>query len=826
MHSTGDADGRRAREGLSKPPERTAGAGSVTMERIDRVAVLGSGVMGGTIAAHLANAGFRVLLLDVVPKAPTAEETAAGLGLADRAVRDRIATQGRAALEKMKPTPLFVPSALARIDVGNLEDDLPRLGACGWVIEVVVEDLAVKQGLFARIAPHLGPAAVLSTNTSGLSVNALAEALPEALRPRFLVTHFFNPPRYMRLVELVSSRFTDPAVVARLSELVRVRLGKGIVTGKDTPNFVANRIGVFSMCNAMRHMVELDLTVEQVDAISGPATARPRSACFRTADLVGLDTLAHVARNSYALLPDDEERETFRLPAFVDRMIERKLLGNKTKAGFYRKEKGDAKQTAFLDHRTGEYVPETRPRLASVEATKGLDDPARRLQAVFAAKDEAAVFAWRNLRDTLLYAFRRVPEIADDVVNVDAAMRWGFGWELGPFEMLDALGVPAFVARAEADGVAVPPALRGIERFYAEEGGRRRYLDVAGVKGGGLVDVPRAPDHLDLDVLRKAGAEVERNAGASVLDLGDGVFCLEFHTKMNAIGGDVLAMVHRAVRRAEAEGRGLVVANQGQAFSAGANLMLLAAAIAEGAFDEVALTVSSFQKAMMALKYARVPVVAAPHGLALGGGCEVCLHATAVNPLAETYMGLVELGVGLLPAGGGTKELALRAIRLAEQHETDVWPFVVRAFSNVAMAKVSGSADELRALGYLREGDQVTLAPDRLVHDAKQRVLALATNFRPGEPATGLRAPGRSAAASLASQLWNMRQGGFITEYEEHLGKTVAGVLTGGDVPPGTIVSEQDLLDLEREAFLRLCGERRTLERIQHMLKKGKPLRN
>ena len=410
------------------------------------------------------------------------------------------------------------------------------------------------------------------------------------------------------------------------------------------------------------------------------------------------------------------------------------------------------------------------------------------------------------------------------MVNVDAAMRWGFSWELGPFEMLDAIGVPAFVARAEADGVRVPAGLREVERFYAEEGGRRRFFDLAG--GGGFRDVPRAPDHLDLALLRKAGREVERNAGASVLDLGDGVFCLEFHTKMNAIGGDVLAMVHRALHRAESEGQGLVIANQGSAFSAGANLMLLAAAIAEGAFDEVALTVSAFQKATMALKYAKVPVVAAPHGLALGGGCEICLHATAVNPLAETYMGLVEIGVGLLPAGGGTKEMALRAIRLAEQHETDVAPFVFKSFTTIATAKVSASADELRALGFLRDGDAVTLGPDRLVHDARQKVLALASNHRPGIPATDLRAPGRSVAASLATQLWNMRMGGFITEYEEKLGRTIAGVITGGDVPAGTAISEQDLLDLEREAFLRLCGERRTLERIQHMLKKGKPLRN
>jgi 3-hydroxyacyl-CoA dehydrogenase len=794
------------------------------MKRIDKVAVLGSGVMGGTIAAHLANAGLRVLLLDIVPKEPNDEERAAGLGLADRAVRNRIASAGRAALEKMKPAPLFLPAYLSRIEAGNLEDDLPRLAECDWVVEVVVENLEVKRRLFERIAPHLRPDAVLSTNTSGLSVNALAEGLPEALRPRFLVTHFFNPPRYMRLVEIVSSRFTDPAVADAMAELIRVRLGKGIVTAKDTPNFVANRIGVFSLCNAVHHMVALGMTVEEVDAVAGPATARPKSAAFRTADLVGIDTLSHVAKNSWELLPNDPRRDTFRLPEFVGQMVARGLLGNKTKAGFYKKTKGEEGSTVlYLDHTTGEYVPGKRPKFASVEATKGLDDPAKRLQAVLAGKDQAAELAWRTLRDTLLYAFDLVPEIADDVVNVDRAMRWGFSWELGPFEMLDAIGVPAFVARVERDGIAVPERLRGVERFYVEEGATRRHLDPV---TRAWHDVPRSADHLDLGVLRKAGAVVERSAGASVLDLGDGVFCLEFHTKMNAIGGDVLAMVHKAIRRAEREGQGLVIANQGQAFSAGANLAILAVGIAEGAFDEVALTISAFQRATMAVKTAKVPVVAAPHGLALGGGCEFCLHAAAINPLAETYMGLVEIGVGLLPAGGGTKEMALRSIKLAERYDTDVSPYVFKAFTNIATGKVSSSADELRDLGYLRDGDAVTLSPDRLVWDAKQKVLALAANYRPVQPATGLKAPGRSVAASMASQLWNMRMGGFITEYEEKLGRTIAGVITGGDVPAGTIVSEQDLLDLEREAFLRLCGERKTSERIQHMLKKGKPLRN
>jgi 3-hydroxyacyl-CoA dehydrogenase len=627
----------------------------------------------------------------------------------------------------------------------------------------------------------------------------------------------------MRLLEIVASRFTDPAVTAGVADLLRRRLGKGIVFGKDTPNFVANRIGVFSICNAVRHMVELGLTVEEVDAVAGPATARPKSACFRTADLVGLDTLLHVAKNSWDLLPRDEARDTFKLPAFMEQMVQKGLLGNKSKQGFFKKTRGEKPETLYFDHRTAEYVATKRPRFPSVEAAKGIDDPGQRLRTVLDGKDPGAQLAWRNLRDTLIYAFTRIPEIADDVVNVDRAMRWGFNWELGPFEMLDAIGVPEFVARATKDGVKVPAGLERVERFYRFEGGRRRYLDLA---SQGFRDVPQPAGTIDLTVLERAGAVVEKNAGASVLDLGDGVFCLEFHSKMNAIGGDTLAMFHKAIHRAETEGVGLVIGNQATNFSAGANLALLVLAIAEGAFDEVGLTVSAFQKAMMAVKYARVPVVAAPHGLALGGGCETCLHADAINPLAETYMGLVEIGVGLLPAGGGTKELALRAIRLAEQYETDVSPFVFKSFGTIAMAKVSTSAAELWPLGLLRQGDTVTLGADQLLHDAKQKVLALAANYRPGRPATDLRAPGRGVAASLVTQLWNMRMGGFITEYEEKLGRTIAGVITGGDVPAGTPITEQWLLDLEREAFLKLCGERKTLERIQHMLKKGKPLRN
>lgn len=795
------------------------------MKQINKVAVLGAGVMGATIAAHLANAGIQVLLLDIVPREPNDVEKAAGLTLNDRAVRNRIAAAGLEGLKKMKPAPFFLPAYAGYIEVGNFDDDMARLRECDWVIEVVVENMAIKKELFTgKVVPNLKPGAILSTNTSGLSVNEMAEVLPAEVRKNFLVTHFFNPPRYMRLMEIVPCASTDPAVTEFMAGFIAKRLGKGIVYAKDTPNFIANRIGVFAICNCVRTMLDMDMNVEEVDAIAGPATARPKSAAFRTADLVGIDTLQHVAKNSYELLPNDEQREVFRFPAFIGAMVEKGLLGNKTKQGFFKKVKGEnGNQFFYYDHKSGEYAPSQRPKFASVEAAKGVDDPGKRLQTVIAGSDKGAEFAWRNMRDTLIYTFNRIPEIADDIVNIDNAMKWGFNWEIGPFEMLDAIGVGYFVKRAEKDGVAVPEGLKKVERFYKFENGRSWYYSLA---DNDYREVPRPADRVSLTILKKNGGEVEKNSGASVVDLGDGVFCLEFHTKMNAIGTEILSMVHKGIKRAEEEGVGLVIANEGSAFSAGANLMLLTMAIAEGAYDEVAMTVKNFQKAMMAIKYSKIPVVAAPHNLALGGGCETCLHADAINPHAETYMGLVEIGVGLLPAGGGTKEMAIRAIKLAEANDIDPTPFIFKNFMNIAQARVSMSAAELYQMGFMRHGDAVTMDVDKRIYDAKQKALALAANYRPAMPETSLKAPGRSIAASIKSQLWNMRMGGFITEYEEFLGATIADVITGGDVPAGTLITEEYLLDLEREAFVRLCGQKKTLERIQHMLKKGKPLRN
>ena len=795
------------------------------MRQIKNVAVLGAGVMGATIAAHLANAGLDVLLLDILPKETNAQEQAQGLTLDSPQVRNRIAANGLAGLTKMKPAPFYLPAYAERIQVGNLVDDLPKLKNCDWVIEVVIEHLPIKKQLFEKLIPHLAPGAILSSNTSGLSINEMAQGLPPEIRRNFLITHFFNPPRYMRLLEIVPCRETDPAVVSGMSDFISRRLGKGIVYAKDTPNFIANRIGVYAIFKGIEHMLAMEMSVEEVDAIAGPATARPKSAAFRTVDLVGIDTLAHICKNSFELLPDDEQRETFVVPEFMQQMIDKGLLGNKSKAGFYKKQQVDGqRQILYYDYSSGEFKPAQKPKFASLTAVKMVDDPARKIKMVVSGQDKAAEYAWKTLRDTLIYTANRIPEIADDVVNIDNAMKWGFNWEIGPFEMLDAIGVADFVKRAEEDGVTVPAVLKNITSFYRfNDAGRKEYFDLV---SGEYRPVPLKPGEINLQILKKSAGVVEKNANCSLLDLGDGVFGFEFHSKMNSISGDILSMTHKAIKRAETEGVGLVIGNQGANFSVGANLMLLAVAMAEGAYEDIDMMIRAFQKATMAVKYSEVPVVAAPFGMTLGGGCEFSLHADAINAYAETYMGLVEIGVGLIPAGGGTKEMCLRAVELAQAYEVDPTPFIFKHFKQIGMATVSMGAAEMFGLNYMRRGDSISMDIDRLIADAKQKVLGLAVNYRPQKPLEHIPAPGRNIAASIKTSLWNMEQGGYITPYEKEIGTIIADVICGGDVAAGTMISEEYLLQLERQAFLKLCGNKKTAERIQHMLKKGKPLRN
>lgn len=795
------------------------------MKRIKQVAVLGSGVMGATIAAHLANAGLDVLMLDIVPRQLSDEEQRQGLSLDQPQVRNRIARTGRDALRTMKPAPLYLPAYIDRIRIGNLEDDLPRLKDCDWIIEVVIENLSIKLQLLEKLAPHLGPETVLSSNTSGLSIDDMAKALPQKCRRRFFITHFFNPPRYMRLLEMVPGAETEPQLFTEMADFIRKRLGKGVVFGKDTPNFIANRIGVFSIFNGIRHMLDMDMTVEEVDAIAGPATARPKSAAFRTVDLVGIDTLAHICRNSHELLTADEQRDTFQVPDFMEQMIKEGLLGNKSRAGFYKKQQdGEHKQILYYDYQQQQFRPLQKPKFASVAAVKMVDDPAQRIKMMVTGQDKAAEYAWKTLRDTLIYTVNRIPEIADDVVNIDNAMKWGFNWEIGPFAMLDAIGVETFVKRARNDGVEVPAVLDAVPAFYRySDTGRKEYFDL---DSRAYRPCPLPEGQIQLQVLKKAGNVVEKNAGSSLIDLGDGVFCFEFHSKMNTISGDILSMTQKAIDRTRQDGVGLVIGNQGVNFSVGANLMLLATAMAEGAYEDIDMMVRAFQKATMAIKYADIPIVVAPFGMCLGGGCEYALHADAITAYAETYMGLVEIGVGLLPAGGGTKEMCLRAVEQAGHGDIDPSPYIFKYFKQIGMATVSMGAAEMYDLGYLRRGDSISMDLDRLIADAKQKVLALATNYRPQQPVQQLPAPGRSIAASIKSSLWNMRQGNFITPYEEQMGGIIADVICGGDLAAGTLISEDYLLQLERQAFLKLCGNKKTSERILHMLKKGKPLRN
>jgi 3-hydroxyacyl-CoA dehydrogenase len=795
------------------------------MRQINRIAVLGAGVMGATIAAHLANAGLEVLLLDIVPKELNEKEKAQGLTLDSAVVRNRVARSGLQGLLKMKPAPFYLTDYVRQIEVGNFEDDLEKLKQCDWVIEVVVEYMPIKLDLLGKLVPFLAAGTILTTNTSGLSVDEMAEVLPDEVRKNFMATHFFNPPRYMRLMEIVPCLHTDPEVMQGLADFIARRLGKGIVYAKDTTNFIANRIGTYAIFKGVQHMMDMGLSVEEVDAVAGPATARPKSGAFRTADLVGLDTLAHVATNSYDLLPDDEERDIFKLPDFMTRMISNGQLGNKTRQGFYKKEMVDGKRKIFyFDYKSGEYAPLEKTKFPSIMAVKQVDDPGQKVKMVVSGNDRGAEFAWKSIRDTLIYALNRIPEIADDVVNIDNAMRWGFNWEIGPFEMFDAIGVEHFIKRAEKDGVTVPERLKSVESFYRfNDAGTREYYDLL---KGKYAAVPVKEGQVQLEILKKGGQVVEQHANWSVIDLGVGVFGFEFHSKMNAISGDILAMTHKAIKRAETEGVGLVIGNRGVNFSVGANLMMMAVAMAEGAYDDINMVLRAFQKATMAVKYAKVPVVAAPFNMTLGGGSEFCLHADSINAHAETYMGLVEIGVGLLPAGGGTKEMSMRAIKLASRFKTDVQPFIIKNFEQIAMAKVSMGAAELAPMGYMRDGDSITMDIDQLLTDAKQKVLALAVNYRPGRRAENLSAPGRGIASAIKSQLWNMKMGNFITEYEAEMGTIIATVMCGGDVNPGTLITEDYLLQLERESFLKLAGNKKTAERIQHMLKRGKPLRN
>lgn len=799
--------------------------------KIRRVAVLGAGVMGSGIAAHLANAGIPCLMLDVVPPKLSDEDLARGLTGKEPFFRNRFAAKGLEAIAKSRPPLLYSRKSAGLISIGNLEDDLAEAARCDWVIEVVVENLAVKRALFERLEPLLGPETIVSSNTSGISIAQMVEGRGPGFRRRFLVTHFFNPVRYMKLLEIVPGADTDPAIVKGMAAFGEKVLGKGIVYAKDTPNFVGNRVGVFAMMYAMHAMLEDGLSVEEVDKVLGPATGRPKSAAFGTADLVGIDTLLHVSDNVYRNLPDDPDRELLLPPAFVNEMVKRGWIGRKAGGGFFRMEgKGDSKTKLVLDPATLEYRPAAKVSFPSLEAAKAVEDPGKRILKVISGDDKAARYAWKVISRTLLYAAKRIPEIADDVFNIDNAMKWGFNWALGPFETWDAIGVAESAARMRAEGLSIPEPVErmlagGNGSFYRRRDGVLEYYDFASAS---YVPAPIAPEIILLPALAERNRLVRKNPGASLYDLGDGVLCLEFHTKMNAIDADVIAMLNDGVDLAEKEYAGLVIANHAEHFCAGANLMLILLEAQNRNFANLERIVRAFQDACMRLRYSEKPVVAAPAGMALGGGAEICLGSDRIRAAAETYMGLVEVGVGLIPAGGGIKEMAIRHLEgIPEGVSADPLPFLRKAFETIGTAKVSGSAEEARELGFLRRSDGITIGRDFLIHDAKNTVLAMALEgYRMPRPRTDVALPGRSQFSAFAYGLYSMRVAGQISEHDEKIGRKIAYVLTGGDVPAGTRLSEQDLLDLEREAFLSLCGEEKTVARIQHMLMTGKPLRN
>jgi 3-hydroxyacyl-CoA dehydrogenase len=803
------------------------------MLRIEKAAVLGAGTMGAQIAAHLANAGIPVLLLDVVPKEPTPEEAARGLTLDSKDVRDRIARAGLEAAKKAKPAAFFNERAAALVSTGNFEDDLPRLKDCDIIIEAVVERLDIKRSLFERVEKYRRPGSVVASNTSGIPIREIAEGFSEEFRAHFLGTHFFNPPRYLHLVELIRTEWTSPEVSCSVYGFLDRRLGKGVVVAKDRPNFIANRIGTFGAMVTLRTLEEDGYTIEEVDRMTGPALGRPKSATFRTFDIVGLDVLAHVARNLYEAVPEDEEREVYRLPEFVEKMVGQGILGDKTKGGFYRKRKGEdgGRDIWTLDVASLEYRPQQKAKLPALEAAKNIEDTRARVNSLVWGKERAGRFLWKTMSRVFAYAANRIPEIADTVVEVDHAMKWGFGWELGVFEAWDAVGVEKSVERMKEEGRAVPSNVRkmldaGATSFYKTEGGREFYFDFA---SGAYAAVAEQPGVVVLKSVKDRTGLIKKNAGASLVDIGDGVACLEFHSKMNSIGGDTLAMLKAALMEVERNFVGLVVGNQGQNFSVGANLMLVLLGAQEEDWDELDLGIRAFQRATMSLRYSPKPVVVAPFQMTFGGGCEMTLHADRARASAETYIGLVEVGVGLIPAGAGTKEMLVRALDSIPQGvtEADPFPFVKRAFETIAMAKVATSAEEARVYGFLREEDSYSMNADRLIADAKQEVLSLAAaGYTQPRERRDVLALGNSALSTIKLGIHQMKRGGFISDYDAVIGEKLARILTGGDLNHETRVSEQYLLDLEREAFLSLCGHRQTQERIAHMLKTGKPLRN
>jgi 3-hydroxyacyl-CoA dehydrogenase len=807
------------------------------MKRIHKVAVLGAGTMGARIAAHFANAGVPSYLFDIVPPD------------ADGPARNKIAAGGLDAAKKSKPAAFFDPSLARLVTIGNFEDDLKRLAEVDWIIEAVVENLEIKRALLKKVEAVRRPGTIVTTNTSGLPVAKIAEGFSDDFRRSWFGTHFFNPPRYMRLLEIIPTPESDREAIAAIANFSDVHLGKGIVFAKDTPNFIANRIGTFSVLNVMRLMQEMDLTIEDVDALTGQAVGWPKSATFRTIDLVGLDILGHVVSNMTHNVHD--ERRDLKLPDFFKQMLHHKWLGDKTKGGFYKKIKhgeGKEDERMALDWKTLEYHPRHKPKFPALDMAKNVEQTGPRLRMLLGLEggaphkgDKAGQFLWSALSDLWTYSANRIPEISDTVIEIDRAMRLGFNWEMGPFELWDAAGVEATVARMKKEN---RPVAANVEKLLAS-GRKSWYADDANAASGRLYFDVAAADYKpvevpagvwSVEVARKSNGVVKKNAGASLIDLGDGVGCIEFHSKMNAIGADIVQLITQTLRPGDPGDSfdAFVITNDAQNFSVGANLMLLLMSIQEEEWDDIDLAIRAFQGMTQAIKFSPKPVVAAPFGLTLAGGTEISLHAPARQPHAELYMGLVEVGVGLIPGAGGCKEMLLRALDSATSIRKDghgesveMMEAMKQAFETIATAKVATSATEARGYGFLAEADNITMNRERVLADAKARALEmLRAGYEPPVPRTDLPAPGENILATLKLGVYLMRQADYISDHEVKIGNKVAEVLCGGNVSPGTPVSERYILDLEREAFKSLCGERKTQERIQYTLKTGKTLRN
>jgi 3-hydroxyacyl-CoA dehydrogenase len=818
---------------------------------IRKVAVLGAGTMGSRIAAHVANAGLPVVLLDIA----TAETDAT----ASKQERNKIVLSAIDGLKKSKPAAFYVGDNVRLITPGNFDDDMALIADCDWIVEAVAENLQIKHALYAKVLPHRRADAIMTSNTSGLPIASLAEALPPEVKPLFFGTHFFNPPRYMRLLEIIPLAETSSDAVATVAYFCDQRLGKAIVRSRDTPNFIANRIGTFSIGNAIRLMQEQGLTIEEVDALTGSALGWPKTGTFRLGDMVGIDVLEHVARNFEAKAASiGDERTDVKLPSFIGVMLEKKWLGDKAGQGFYKKAGRDAEGRDLrhvLDWQTLDYQPATRPKFPALEMAKNVEStPVRVAQLLHAdvKSDKAAAFYWPLLTELFTYAANRVSdkggEPAENIVEVDTAMRTGFNWELGPFELFDAVGVRATTEKMRAAGA---PIAANVEKLlaWANKNGEPNpgwYKDDVGVPSGrryfdpfseSYKPIPAAEGTGSIATIKKARDVVKKNPGASVVDLGDGVAAVELHSKMNALGGDIVSLIIQVLKPSSeqvANFEAFVITGDSSNFSVGANLMQLLLAVQEEEWDEVDLMVRSFQNMTQAIKFCSRPVVVAPYGMCLGGGVEISLHAAARQSHAELYMGLVEAGVGLIPGGGGCKEMVLRSIEAGSSIRPDargegveIFEAIKKNFETIAKATVSTSAAEARGLGFLRASDNITVNRDRLLVDAKLRARAIAdAGYSAPQPKSDIPAPGESVLATLKLAVWTMREGQYISDHDVKVANWIAYALAGGKVAPGTLVSEQYLLDLEREAFLSLCGEKKTQERIAFTLKTGKPLRN